>query len=137
MGPDSRWAQQDMTTRIRQILRAVPPEQVYGTGRPFSTTYQIAIEFQRQFPAVSQIVAPTTGGEGEGPFALTTYIARWLPQEILRDPRCGIELRFLSPADMTTLAFNDNGRTMTATTNRAGWNGTMFRYIGGDGDEEP
>jgi hypothetical protein len=123
------WDAHNMTDLIRDLLRAVPPEAKYGTGRPFLMTYQIAIEFTRLNPVVAAALAHTTGGEGEGPYALTTYIARWLPDRITRGAT-DIEMRFLSPQDLINLQFNDGGTVRTATTNQAGWNSTMFRLVG-------
>lgn len=129
MGPNTNWARHNVTELIRQILRSVPPEPVYGTGRPFMTTYQIAIEFTRRFPTEAAALAPATGGAGQGPFALTVYLARWLPQEIGNGDAADLELRFLSPANMSRLEFDNNGTSLPATTHAAGFNGTMFRYL--------
>lgn len=126
----SLWDQQDVTNLIRQILRSLPPDAVYGTGRPFLTTYQIAIELERRFPQVVANLNHAPGGSGQGPYAITTYIARWLPDRILKRGVADIELRFLAPNDLTTLAFDNHGTPMQATTNQSGFNSTMFRYVG-------
>lgn len=120
------WDQLDMTYLIRQILSAVPPEPTYNTGRPFLTTYQIAIEFARRFPQETTAIGHATGGEGHGPYAVTTYIARWLPDRIQRGAN-DIEMAFLDAMHMSSLQFEDAGTTRTATTNQAGFNATMFR----------
>lgn len=122
------WDQLDMTNLIRQILRSVQPEPTYGTGRPFLTTYQIAIDFSRRFPQEAATIGHSTGGEGHGPFAVTTYIARWLPDRIARGAR-DIEMRFLAPQDLVAMQFDDAGTIRTATTNQAGFNSTMFRLV--------
>jgi len=128
MSTVSMWDAHNVTDLIRDILRTVPPEARYGTGRPFLTTYQIAIEFTRRYPGVAAAIGHTTGGEGEGPYALTNYIARWLPDRITRGAT-DIEMRFLSPQNLVNLQFNDDGTVMTATTNQVGWNSTMFRLV--------
>jgi hypothetical protein len=134
MTPSSLWDQHNVTDLIRQILQSVPPEQHYGTGRPFMTTYQIAIEFARRFPTVATALGHPPGGQGQGPYALTNYIARWLPDRIVNRGVRDIEFRFLSAQNMTSLQFDDQGTTITATTNQAGFDATMFRLIDAPGD---
>jgi hypothetical protein len=126
-----QWDQHNVTDLIRDILRSVPPDPKYGTGRPFMTTHQLAIEFANRYPQVASALGHPTGGQGQGPFALTTYIARWLPQRIGTPGAGDIELAFLAPLHLTTLKFDSNGTPLTATTNQAGYNSTMFRLIDG------
>jgi hypothetical protein len=128
----SLWDQHNMTDLIRQILGTAAPDAVYNTGRPFLTTYQIAIELERRFPQVVANLNHALGGSGQGPYAITTYIARWLPDRIMNRGVADIELRFLAPNDLTTLEFDNQGTMMAATTNQSGFNSTMFRYVGRD-----
>jgi len=93
MTEQSLWDRHRVTDLIREILRTAPLDQNYETGRAFMTTYQIAIEFAKRHPQVAAALAHTTGGEGQGPYALTTYIARWMPDRINRGAT-DIELRF-------------------------------------------
>jgi len=122
------WDQHNVTDLIREILRSLPADQQYGTGRPFLTSYQIAIELTGRFPRVAAALGHPTGGEGHGPYALTTYVARWLPDRIGRGAT-DIEMRFLAPDHLVAIQFDDAGSTIDATTNRAGFNSTMFRAI--------
>ena len=124
----SLWEQHNVTDLIRQILIDIRPKPNYGSGRPFMTTYQIAVEFVIRFPAVAALLAPSTGGQGQGPYALTTYLGRWLPDRILKRSVTDIELRFLSPQHLRKLEFDNLGAEMLATSNQAGFDSTMFRY---------
>ena len=90
------------------------------------TAYQLAIEFTRRFAQVAADLAASTGGQGEGPYALTTYLARWLPDRISNRGVTEIELRFLSSEHLVNLQF-DGG--VKATTNQPGCHSTMFRLI--------
>jgi hypothetical protein len=66
---------------------------------------------------------------------LTVYFARWLPTRITGGPLKGImEVRFLEPRHLVALEFDNNGAPLTATTNKAGWNSTMFRLLD---DQQP
>lgn len=129
MATASLWDQHGVTDLIRQILSSPPPDQMYGVGRPFMTTYQLSIEFVRRFPQVAAALGHSAGGEGQGPYAITTYLARWLPDRIARGVT-DIEFRFLASQDMVSLQFEANGSLITATTHQAGFDATMFRYIG-------
>jgi hypothetical protein len=122
---NSQWDQHHVTDLVREILRDAPPDQRYGTGRAFMTTYQLAIEFTNRFPGVAGQLGFRAGGQGEGPYALTTYLARWLPDRISRGV-VDIELRFLSSDHLVSLQFDGN---VTATTNQPGHDSTMFRLI--------
>lgn len=122
------WDELEMTDLVRQVLRTAPVDEAYGTGRPFFTTYQIAIVFARMFPQLVEQIGHDTGGEGHGPYAITNYLARWLPDRIARGAR-DIEMRFLSPAHLSRLEFDDRGTPRVATTNTAGFNATMFRLL--------
>ena len=122
----AQWDEHNVTDRIREILRSVPTDTQYGTGRPFLMSYQIAIEFARRFPEIVRALGHPVRGEGQGPFALTTYLARWLPDRIRRGAD-DIEMGFLAPDHLVTIKFNDDGRPMRATTHEAGFNSTMFR----------
>jgi hypothetical protein len=127
----SAWSRHNIDRLVWDILYgSVQAERKYGTGRPFMTTYQIAIEFARRYPNVVTSMGHAVGGRRRGPFALTVYLARWLPTRITWGPLQGImEVRFLAPNDLITLEFDNNGTSLTATTNEARWNSTMFRLL--------
>ena len=128
----SLWDQHNVTTCLRQILRSYVPDAKYGTRRPFLTTYQLAIEFSRTFPQVASAITAATGGEGNGPYALTTYLARWLPDRIMNRGVTDIELRFLAPTHISTIELDDGQTNIVTTTDKAGFNSTMFRAIDTD-----
>lgn len=128
----SQWDEHNLTDLIRQILRDADLDDNYSTGRAFLTTYQIAIELQQRFPHVVASLGVAMGGSGQGSYALTTYLARWLPDRIKNRGVTDIELRFLAPNHLKTLEFDDDGTIVVATTHQAGFRSTMFRYIGPD-----
>ncbi|WP_417740256.1 hypothetical protein [Rosistilla oblonga] len=129
MSNQSLWDQHNVTDHIRNILNSLPIDQAYNSGRPFLTTYQIAIALEQQHPQIAAALAQATGGEGHGPYGLTTYIARWLPDRINNRGVTDIEMRFLAPDNLTSIVLDNNGTPMTTTTNQAGYNSTMFRSI--------
>jgi hypothetical protein len=129
----SKWDQHNLTGLFRDILRSVPPEPTYGVGRSFLTTYQLAVEFNNRHPQVIAALGQSIGGQGQGPYAFTTYVAKELARRAGTADAPDIELRFLAPLHLSNLECDNNGEPMTATTPQAGWNTTMFRYIGGPG----
>jgi len=90
------------------------------------TTYQLAIEFTNRFPEVTEELGFRAGGQGQGPYALTTYLARWLTDRISNRGVTDIELRFLSSEHLVRLQFDGD---VMATTNQPGIDSTMFRLI--------
>jgi len=130
----SIWDQHEVTNVIRQILQRAKTDDVYGTGRRFLTAYQIAIDLAKNHALVAAAIGHATGGEGHGPFAITTYVARWLPDRIKRGMANDIEMQFLSSEHLSAVEFDNYGSPMTATANQAGFDMIMFRIR--DGAEE-
>ena len=125
----SIWDRENVTSVIQQILRSAPIDRVYGTGRRFLTAYQIAIELARHHSHVAAAIGHATGGEGHGPFAITTYVARWLPDRIQRGLANDIEMQFLSSEHLSAVELDNYGSPITATANQAGFDMIMFRII--------
>ena len=123
----STWDEYDITNEIRQILQTAPLDDRYETGRRFLTAYQIAIELAQKLPQFVTALGHATGGEGQGPFAITTYVARWLPQRINSGLAPDIEMQFLSSVRLSSVEFDNYGTPLTATANQAGFDMIMFR----------
>lgn len=125
----SKWDRWDVTGMVRDILMSAPADDKYGTGRPFMTTYQIAAELFARYPDAAQGIGLPPGGRGDGPYALTTFLARWLPDRIAKRGATDIEMAFLSPCRLESIEVARlGGGVMVATTNTADFNSTMFRY---------
>ncbi len=110
----SDWDRYQMTERIRAILRPLQNGYPYESydGNPYLSAYQIALEFQRQFPREFQEMARLLGGEGSGQgYSLPMYIARFLPN---RADAPDIEVAFLHHQDLISVYFTDNLKASTA-----------------------
>ena len=117
----SKWIQHRITDRVREILRDLPPNQSYPIGRPFMTAYQLVIEFGVRFPMEAADIASAIGGQGEGPFALTNYLPRWLADGILHGRIVDIEHSVLTGQHIKELKFEGEVNPTTKNTY------TMFR----------
>lgn len=123
------WEVFGVTDYVRQVLESIPPDTTYGTGRPFLTTYQLAIEFANRFPVVAASITASIGGEGHGPYALTTYLGRWLPHRIMNRQAAGIELRFLAHTHISEVRLDTGQEDISTTSDQSRVNFTMFRAI--------
>jgi hypothetical protein len=93
------------------------------------TAYQLAIELANRFPTAAAAVGQSTGGEGHGPFALTTYIARWLADRVSRGLAPRIEMQFLWSERLSSAEFDNYGTPMITTVNQSGVDLIMFRLL--------
>jgi hypothetical protein len=122
----SLWDTHEVTDHITEILREVPQDLERGTGRAFITAYQLAIEFNRRWPQLAaELPGGSVGGEGQGPFALTTYLARWLPLRMSQGEVAG-EFAFLGSQDIVNIEFADGINPTTIGSDQAL---TIFRLV--------
>jgi plasmid maintenance system antidote protein VapI len=124
----SQWEKFEVENKVTEILGSQTRNAKHPTaGRPFLTAYQLAIEFKRLFPAAFKELAIALGGEGQGPYALTTYLAGELAKRIKKDELPNIELAFLGKPHIATLNFDDAGTIVESTTHKGGWDTSLFR----------
>jgi hypothetical protein len=88
------------------------------------TAYQIAIEFLDRHRQVALAITPNTGGRGEGPYALTTYLSKELSRRIRNAEIPDMEVCFLDGNLVAKIEFVGG---MRATTIGRGEATTMFR----------
>jgi hypothetical protein len=120
----SAWRDHDVPGLVRDILRMVGRDETYGSGRAFLTAYQLAIEFSERHPQIAQAITPNVAGRGEGPYALSVYLARQLPDHIRSGEIPDMEVRFLDSRRITKVAFD---RVREATTLGEGQAFPIFR----------
>lgn len=124
MATQPKWDRYGITALLRDILRTAPSDARYRSGRAFLTAYQLTIEFSNRHPQIAQAITPRTGGQGQGPYALTTYIARQLSDRIRRGVVTDIALSFLASSNLASLEFAGGLRATTTQRNHAS---IMFR----------
>jgi len=123
----SLWRDEDIANKLVDILKDVEYKGgVHAFGRPSLTSYQLAIEFKKRFPAVVALLPAHSelGGEGTGEYnSLSQYIARQISGHFDDLKRLGIECGFLSSNDLERLEFS---QSICSSVDDV----SMFRYVG-------
>lgn len=134
----SVWQQLNVEQEILAVLASVPaPAPPSPLGRPFVTSYQLAIELERRAPHIRQTLNLPLGGAGSGRRAsMAQYLGRELSQRIRRgaaDP--SIEGAFVSDSDVVNLSYREPGGTiLTSSVSGTGFDLALFRIQAGSGD---
>lgn len=82
----SMWEQHNLTERLTEILNDFGSDG-HHFGRPYLTSYQLAIELQQRFPGATAAVNKSLGGIGTGGHdSLPQYLAHELSRHIKTDP---------------------------------------------------
>lgn len=95
----SLWEEHNMTDRIVSVLDALHLNSPDGHhfGRPFASSYQIAIRLLEADPTLSETLNLGVGGRGTGRHvSLAQYVAQNLSRQIRPDPTHPIEGVFMS-----------------------------------------
>ena len=106
----THWEKYGLEEKIRKILADVSPSfPGHHLGRPFLTTYQIAIKLDEAYPSIAKELGYQVGGKGIGRHvSLAQYIGGQLSQRIApgREGRIvDIEGAFLSRESMKEMLF--------------------------------
>lgn len=105
----SKWEDFNFEEKIITILSNVPYDQSHHFGRPYSTPYQIAIEFAERYPDDFKSLGMVIGGSGaDVPVSLTSYIANQLSTKIKNGQMLHIEGAFLSNQYIRDIEFIGN-----------------------------
>ena len=124
------WERYRVEDKIREILADVEyVERNHHFGRPFISTYQLAIEFERRNPNIVSELDLQIGGEGIGEyFALATYLANQLSIRIKNKTMKDIEGRFMAKQDIKEMVFADRrGRLIHPSMMSNQYDLSMFR----------
>jgi hypothetical protein len=126
----SRWDDFDFEERLREILRTTPihaPE--HHLGRPFLTSYQLAIAFAERYPTDAAQIGLPIGGAGTGAHnSLAQYIGGELSRRINSGQLRHIEGAFLSDFRLMKLSFRHEGDQI-ASSLIGTWDTAMFRLV--------
>jgi len=116
MSPEAKWNILQMEEKITKILASVVHEPEHHFGRPFTTPYKIADEFQRMYPKDFSALGKEIGGEGIGQHhSLAQYIANQLSRRILDKSINTIEGRFLYRGNRVSLKNSSNGQEILSS----------------------
>jgi hypothetical protein len=125
----SNWKTLDIENKIIAILQGVSYND-HHFGRPFISAYQLAIEFQSNYPAEAQQIGLPIGGIGTGArTSLSQYLAGELSQRIKSGKITRIEGAFLGNLHLEDILFNVPGRTnpVRSSLTESGFPLSLFR----------
>ena len=123
------WKEESIEDKIKNILleiNYINPN--HSFGRPFITAYQLAINFEQQYPAVVAKMQLQIGGKGVG---TRTSLAQYLAREISRhydQMKDYLEASFISNEHLTEISFKDNnGQDIISSLTDSGYDLSIFR----------
>ena len=123
----SKWDKFSVETKIREILKATSHNRNHHFGRPFLTSYQIAISFADSHPREAANIAKPVGGKGAGPQdSLAKYFALQLSKRIKSGELTDIEGRFLHGRYLESLKYSSHVGKIEASTVQGH---SMFRLL--------
>jgi len=123
----SQWDDLQMDTKIVQILNVQSHDPSHHFGRPFMTPYQIAIEFERQYPDDFPQLNKEIGGKGTGERnSVAQYIAQVLSTHIKIDADYPIEGRFLHRACLHELKYETSEKIIESSLGQS-YDLSLFR----------
>lgn len=97
-------------------------------ARPFLTAYQIAIEFARRHPAITEALGHPIGGVGSGKhYSLSAYVASILSEMVKREPGGPVEGGFLSNLHLHTVQFEHEDAIIASSLTSTPFTLSMFR----------
>ena len=127
----SMWSDLQLEDRVVDVLADVPTiNDVHHFGRPYVTAYQLAIRFERMFPAEFQAIGKPLGGRGTGQHnSLTQYLAGELSRQIKRHGKdYRIEGAFVSNRDARDFVFTDlRGEAVHSSLVETDYDLSLFR----------
>jgi hypothetical protein len=105
----SLWSEHDLTDTVVEILAGVHcNNEVHHFGRPYISSYQIAIKMERQFPDTVAAIGKPIGGAGTGQH---NSLAQYLSNELSKQSKAqGVE----HPVE-GALFSNENAAAVTFT----------------------
>lgn len=123
---ESIWQRYDFHNRITQILENAP-DRGHHLGRSFLSPYQIAIEFERQYPEDFEAIEMPIGGLNTGQrTSFSQYIARELSRRIKKREITNIEGAFISSQDLENMSFTGD---IHSSLTDSGFDLSIFRLI--------
>ena len=112
----SAWEEFGLEERIQKILDIPPSKGDHHFGRPFLTTYQIAIELAKEITNLCTSIDKPLGGKGTGEYnSLAQYIGLELSKRIKGKKIPNIEGGHLHHKDLTTVEFSFNGESVISS----------------------
>lgn len=131
MGHMSQWTDHNMDQRVRDALGAVHLNNPDGhhLGRPFVTSYQLAIALAEADPELCGVLGKDLGGAGTGAnHSLAQYLGRELSRRIGAGTIDWVEGAFLSNERVQEMAYRGpDGEPVVSSVSGSGYDLAVFR----------
>ena len=126
------WESNGLDEKIVGLLAEVSYHEAdHHFGRPFLTTYQLAIIFKERYPKEFRNLGHPVGGKDSGVrFSLSSYLAGQLSRRIKNGELPNIEGGFLSNRRLQGIEFADGASTVTSSLTESQFDLSMYRYKG-------
>jgi|SRR5579872_446874 len=131
------WDEHNLTEIVGEVLLSVPGlDRDDAMGRPFITSYQVAIQIQAEYPAVFRAIGKPVGGAGHGRGTLAVYLGQELARRIKRggglrwdhgNDHYELDGAWLSYDGLQSLTFGNHLGMTTATPHQANFDLGLFR----------
>jgi hypothetical protein len=128
--PVNIWEDHGLEDKVVQVLKSAPANPTgHEFGRPYLSSYQLAIALQRQFPGTVEAIGKPLGGAGTGQQdSLAQYLAMALRREIKKHgPSHPVECAYLSNQDVKDLYFRGPDGPIQSSLPEGGFDMTIFR----------
>ncbi|HVK21515.1 MAG TPA: hypothetical protein VM677_09175 [Actinokineospora sp.] len=129
----SHWEQHDLTTVVGAILQSARFDANHHFGRPYLSSYQVAIEIEHRFPDIFEAIGKPTGGVGSGHTSLAQYVANELSKKIKAEGvSFPVEGVFMAHDHVRAMTFaRSNGELIESSLVDGGIPMSMFRWRDG------
>jgi hypothetical protein len=126
----SLWEEHGLEDKVVQVLRSTPANPAgHDFGRPYLSSYQLAIALHRQFRGTVDAIGKPLGGAGIGQQdSLAQYLAMALRREIKKQgPSHPVECAYLSNQHVKDMIFSGPDGPMRSSLPEGGFDMTIFR----------
>lgn len=121
----SLWKSEEIKDKIVNVLRNINIPGPHHFGRPFVTAYQLAIDFEKNYPETVNKLRLEMGGKGSGLYnSLPQYLALQISKHISILP---VEASFLCSKYVDELKFNYT-HELVSSLDDSQYGLSMFRF---------
>lgn len=127
----SKWELNQLTDKVVEVLASVHcNNEVHHFGRPFVSSYQVAIELQRRYPETVNSIGKPVGGAGVGQQdSLAQYLSKELSRQIkAQGNEHPVEGAFLSNENARSITFRGvEGAVVESSLVGTGFDMSLYR----------
>jgi hypothetical protein len=133
----SLWDEHEILDKVVAVLKGdvtlVNQDNGHHYGRPFMTTYQLAIKLERANKGLAAKLGKELGGAGVGSRnSLAQYLGGELARRIKREAETfPVEGAFLSNDEVSAISYRHGEKELVSSVTNSGYDISIFRWRGG------